>query len=187
MKPLGLISQMVAIGLAVAIVAFFVRPIFIEIGDTQTEIQKYVAERVRVTETNQTLAARVSEVEAISTNDRLRLMTYVPPLLDKVAVLRDIEIIAKNAEVNYSAIQYNGELIDTSDEARLSQIEAAPISHNFSITVDGRYNSIKNFFSLLEQNKYPLQVYSLEIRPQDAGFLTADMTIVTYITNPDPE
>jgi len=185
MKPLGLISQIAAIGLAVAIVTLFVQPTFNEIGDLQTEIQGYSVERERVNETNMSLAARVSDLEAIAVNDRSRVVTYLPTLLDEVAVLRDLEIIAQNAGVGYTSIEYNGLLVDRSDEARLAQVTNLLQRHEFTVTIDGNYNSLKDFFSLLEQNAYPLQISALEISPLDGGFLTADATIVTYITGPD--
>ncbi len=183
MKPLGLISQIGAIGLAIAIVSLVVRPTFAEIGELQTQVQEYTVERERVTETNRILAARVSELESVSVNDRERLATYMPALLDEVAVLRDIEIIAQNAGVNYTVIQYNGKKIDSSPAARLSQTDEAPLGHEFAVSVDGSYNRLKDFFSMLEQNEYPLQIYTLEVTGADGVSLSVDAVIVTYVTS----
>jgi len=185
MKPIGLISQIAAIALAVAIVTFFVRPTFAEIGQLQDEVQEYSGERERVTETNRILANQVSELESVSVDDRERLATYLPVLLDEVSVLRDIQIIADISGINYSAIQYNGPLVDTSENARLSQLSDQPVGEEFTITVEGTYSRIKDFFSLLEQNEYPLQIYTLEVSSLDGGFLAADVSIVTYIMSPD--
>lgn len=182
MKPLGLISQIIAIGLAVGIVVFFVRPTFTEIGDLQTEVQQYAVERERVTETNRDLATRVAELESVAVADRARLATYLPTFIDEVAVLRDIEIIAQNAGVNYTTLQYNGELIDTSDEARLGTVSESSVQHEFNLTIEGSYSRLKDFFSLLEQNQYPLQVYMLDISALDGGFLLAEASIITYTT-----
>lgn len=187
MKPIGLVSQIAAIGLATAIVLLFVRPTFAEIGDLQDEVQEYTSERQRVTETNQVLASRVAELESVSVNDRTRLVTYMPPLLDEVAILRDIEIIVQNAGVNHSVIQYNGARIDDSEDARASESLEAPAGEEFTVTVDGSYSRLKDFFSMLEQNEYPLQVYTLDVTAIDGGFLTADATIVTYIIGSEDE
>jgi hypothetical protein len=183
MKPIGLISQIFVIGLAIAIVVLYVRPAFAEIGVIQNKIQEFSLAREQVTETNSVLAARVSELESITVNDRNRLATYMPQLLDEVAVLRDIEIIAQNSAVNYSAIQHNGERIDDSEDARLLETVDLPVQQEFFITVEGGYSTLKDFFSMLEQNEYPLQVHALQISALDGGFLSADVTVVTYITN----
>ena len=180
MKPLGLLSQIGAIGLAIAIIVFFVRPTFAEITETQNDILEYKVARERVTETNSALASRVSQLESVSINDRNRLATYMPVLLDELAVLRDVQIIADNSGINYTIIKSNGQLVDTSDAARLGDTESTLISHEFVVTATGSYDRIKDFLSLLEQNQYPLQVYRLELSAIEAGFLAADFVIVTY-------
>jgi hypothetical protein len=187
MKPIGLITQIFVIGLAIAIVALYVRPTFAEIGDIQNKVQEFSLERERVTETNSVLAAYVLDLQSVTVNDRNRLSTYMPQLLDEVAVLRDIENIAQNSGVNYSEIQYTGERIDDSEESRLLEVVNLPQQHEFTIVVQGGYSMLKNFFSMLEQNEYPLQVYSLQINALDGDFLSADVTVVTYITTVDLE
>jgi hypothetical protein len=187
MKPLGLISQIAVVGLAVAIVTLFIRPNFTEIGELQSEVQEFSIERERVTETNRVLASRVSELESIAVSDRDRLSTYLPVLLDEVAVLRDIEIIAKSAGVDYTGIKYSGEVVDSSAEARLSQSDEQPVQQGFSVTAIGNYSQLKDFLSMLEQNAYPLQVYSLKVALLDGGFLSAEIALVTYIAKASSE
>jgi len=183
MKPLGLISQIAAIGLAIAIVVFFVLPNFTTVGEVQNEIEQYAQERERVTETNANLAALVSELEAVSVIDRTRLATYIPNLLDEVAVLRDLEIITEIAGVRYNDIQYVGETVADGQQATISNELQTEVAHDFQISVEGTYNQIKDFFSLLEQNHYPLQTSALDMTVREGGFLQADATIVTYVTN----
>jgi hypothetical protein len=183
MKPIGLISQIAVIGLAIAIVALYVRPAFAEIGVIQNKVLEFSLAREQVTKTNSVLAARVSELESITVNDRNRLSTYMPQLLDEVGVLRDIEIIAQNSALNYSAIQHNGSRVDGSVDARLLETVDLPVQQEFTITVEGDYSALKDFLSMLEQNEYPLQVHELQISALDSGFLSADVTVVTYITN----
>jgi hypothetical protein len=185
MKPIGLISQIFVIGLAVAIVALYVRPTFAEIGDIQNKVQEFSLERERVAETNRVLDTRVSELVSITDNDRSRLSTYMPQLLDEVAVLR--EIIAQNSGVNYSEIQHNGQRTDDNEETDLLQTAEPPTQQEFTITAQGSYSILKDFFSMLEQNEYPLQVYALQISALEGGLLSANTTVVTYITNVDLE
>ncbi|MFT5832147.1 MAG: hypothetical protein ACI9SY_000530 [Candidatus Paceibacteria bacterium] len=187
MKPLGIISQILLSGLTVAVVTFFIQPNFTEIGELQNEMQEFSLERERVSETNQLLASRVSELESIAVSDRDRLSTYLPMVLDEVAVLRDIEIIANNAGVDYAGIIHSGEIVDSSEETRLSQSDKQIVGQGFSVTAIGNYNQLKDFLSMLEQNAYPLQVYSLKIDPLDGGFLSAELALVTYVTKASSE
>ncbi len=182
MKPIGLLSQILAIGLAFAIAIFFVQPTLAEIGDLQDEIQLYSTERERVNDTNLALANLVAELEAVAVSDRERLAIYMPQLLDEVSVLRDIEIIAQNAGVEYDTIEYVGELLDSSEEARLGAENTMPFVHEFTLAVEGSYSRLKDFMSLLEQNHYPLQLNTVTITAREAGFLSAEISLVTYIT-----
>jgi len=182
MKPLSLIVQIVVICLATAIVIFFVRPTFFDIGMIQNEIQQYAQERERVDETNANLAGLVSELESVSTSNRTRLVTYLPNSLDEVAVLRDIEIMAESTGVNYTVIEYVGELLDTSEEARMSVTESNTVAHEFSLSVEGTYQRLKDFLSLLEQNQYPLQVQTLRFSSTEGGFLLLEATVITQVS-----
>jgi|AntAceMinimDraft_13_1070369.scaffolds.fasta_scaffold16062_2 hypothetical protein len=184
MKPLGLISQIIAIGTSVAIVFLFVQPTFIDTGLLQNEIQQYAQERERVTETNATLASRVSELEAVSVADRTRLITYMPTFLDEVAVLRDLEIIAELAGVNYTTIKYNGESVDNSEKARMLTESNGATAHEFDVAIEGTYARVKDFLSLLEQNQYPLQVQVLTMGALEGGFLQVEATLATYVNTP---
>lgn len=183
MKSLGLISQIIMICLAVAIVWLFVQPNFTDIGNLQNEIQQYAQERERVTETNEDLATLVSTLESVAVVDRMRLATYIPTFLDEVAVLRDLTIIADISGVTYTTIQYEGEFIDSSVEARIATEVQTMTPHSFLISVEGTYTRIKDFLSLLEQNQYPLQISSLDISSLEGGLLKTDAIIVTYVTS----
>ena len=183
MKPLGLLSQLAAAGLAIAIVVFYVSPTLNEVGTLQTQVQQYKQERERVSETNANLASLVSELDAINVSDRTRLATYMPTFLDEVAVLRDLEIIMVNTGVSYTSIEYSGETVSESDDLVISDGSNTTTSHDFKMTVEGTYTRLKDFFSLLEQNHYPLQIKELKLDALEGGFLRADVTVVTYVNS----
>ena len=43
---------------------------------------------------------------------------------------------------------------------------------------------MKQFFRLLEQNNYPLEVHNVELANNDQGDLVGDITLVTYANEP---
>ena len=55
-----------------------------------------------------------------------------------------------------------------------------PKQYSFSLSVEGTYLQLKTLFSLLEQNKYPLEVQSVDITSNEGGFLGAELTLATY-------
>ena len=182
MRPLGLVSQIVAVALAVAIAFLFVRPTIVEIGELQTDIQSYQTERLRVSEINQTLANRVADLESISSVDRERITTYMPRALDEVKVLRDLEFITALSDVTLQEIQYDGQFESQSADTTSGRgDDLTPDQYGFTLNVEGTYENIKVFLSLLEQNHYPLQVYAAEMTAVENGLMGLTLTVVTYV------
>lgn len=181
MKPLGLVSQILAIVLAVAIAFLFVRPTFNEIGALQTDIEQYKTERQRVAQINQSLANKVATLQSIPNSEVERITRYMPSFIDEVAVLRDIEIIASAAGVTYNSIDFESifTVADAQDQSRSNAQE--PVLYSFAVSVEGSYERIKAFLSFLEQNHYPLQVYAVTMSEVEGGLMQLDATVVTYI------
>jgi hypothetical protein len=108
----------------------------------------------------------------------------MPTFLDEVAVLRDLEIIAELAGVNYTTIKYNGESVDNSEKARMLTESNGATAHEFDVAIEGTYARVKDFLSLLEQNQYPLQVQVLTMGALEGGFLQVEATLATYVNTP---
>jgi len=181
MNSLGLISQTLIIGLSVAIVFLYIRPAFQEIGSVQEQIDEYGTQRQKIEQVNAELEQRVAISESINPRNLERLRTYMPKFVDDIAVMRDLEFIAEEAGVVLDTISYDGS--GDSDRERGEDDglgDLAPTPHDFSLSVTGTYSQIKTLFSLLEQNEYPLEVWSASIAPLSGGFLGADIEVVTY-------
>lgn len=182
MKPLGLVSQIFAMLLAIAIAFLFVRPTFNEIGQLQTDLQNYTNERQRVTEINQTLANKVAILESVSQNDIERITTYIPSFLDEVKVLRDLQSIADNAGVIFSAIKFDGKFSTNANNDQVVNVQPSEVvPYSFTVSVEGNYSNIKTFLSFLEQNEYPLQVYGAALASTEGDFMMLEATIITYV------
>lgn len=181
MKPLGFVSQILAIVLAVAIAFLFVRPTFNEIGAIQTDTEEYKTERQRVAQINQTLANKVATLESIPASDMARIEQYMPSFIDEVEVLRDLEIISDAAGVTYINIDF-GEEFTSGDEQNERRSNGQELTlYSFSVSVEGTYDRIKTFLSFLEQNHYPLQVYEANLSALEGNLMQLDATVVTYV------
>ncbi len=177
MIPKGLFSQLIMIGIAVAIVFTYIQPTLTNIQTVQEDIAEYQAERAKVSEVNKLLEKQVADVEAISTDDKSRLVTYLPDDVDIIEVPRTVEAIALEAGVLFKGIVYESVSDRYLDEESSG---AVAVPHLFSVTVDGTYSQIKTMLSLMEQNNYPLEVHELTIDVLEGGFLSATMQVVTY-------
>lgn len=172
------ITQVGMIILSVGILLLYIRPDFAEIGVIQNAIVEYRTELEKVNSTNERLDFLVSKVNAISSTDSKALLTYIPDKIDDVAVSRDIFIISEEAGVYLETIAYDGVKKSITSDATYN--ESKPIPHSFMVGVSGTYEDVKTFFSNLEQNNYPLEIYSLEMSSTETGLIKAEVNIITY-------
>lgn len=178
MIPKGLFAQIAVIIVAIAIVWLNVKPSFEKVKNTQNDIETYQTEREKIVVVNSQLATLVTKMDSISTEEQRRLLTYLPNVIDELRISRDIMLIAKEAGVIYRDVQYAGEEGVSSnirDEANIT-----PISHFFTLSVEGTYDQVKNLFVQLELNDYPLEVRDVSIAKAEGDFLTTSVTIATY-------
>ena len=170
------------------IIFTYIKPSLGEMKTIQDNIAIYETEQQKVAVVNEKLATLKSSITNISEDDTRRLLAYMPNEVDIIAVPRDVEIIGKEAGIILKDIKYQG--VDKAPVGELVTVAAlaTPQGQQFNVTVQGSYGQLKQFFSLLEQNAYPLEVHDLAITRQEGGFLEAIMQITTYnrqIIKPD--
>lgn len=179
MIPKGLFTQIAMMILSVSIIITYVEPSFSEIGKVQDDIDVYLKERSKVESVNERLAVLVSSLNNVSNDDNRRLLTYMPDIVDEIAIPRDLSIISRQAGVLYKSANYVGVIEDAAPVDIPGSI-VLPKAHSFSLSVEGTYGQLKNLFRLMEQNNYQLEVRELSISQLDGGFLSAEMKLVAY-------
>ena len=177
MRSLGLVAQVLTIGLSVAIGILYIQPTFEEVSVIQDEVEVYKNQRVQVESVNADLARHVATLSSIDPTDIQRLTTYMPRFVDEIAVMRDLQFIIEEAGLVFEAVTYNGLSTELSDTEQ-NRLDA--IGHDFSVSFEGTYSQVKDFFSLLEQNEYPLEVFEVDISALEGGFLSVTARILTY-------
>ena len=179
MIPKGLFTQIAIMILSVGIIIAYIQPTFEIIAEKQDSIAIYQNERDKVSQVNQQLDTQINTLEAISSADTRDLLVYMPSQVDEIAVMRDLQAISDQSGVLFRTVVYDGPREDD-DEENLT----GPYPHDFSLNFEAVYSSTKEFFTLLQQNKYPLEVTSLEINSGEGGFLEVAVVITTYSHKP---
>ncbi len=177
MIPKGLFTQIGMIIIAVATIMTYIMPTFKEISAVQDEIKKFEDKKNEVYAVNSKLADLVSEVSSVPIEDHRKLNDYLPDEVDVIAIPKDLFIISKEAGVLYK------NSVSSGDKDNSSSAEGEPTfatAHSFDLSVEGTYSQLKQLFSLLEKNHYPLQVGSLDITKLDGPLLSAEIGLVTY-------
>ncbi|MEK7639108.1 MAG: hypothetical protein AAB388_03040 [Patescibacteria group bacterium] len=176
MIPKGLFYQIGILIVSIGIVLSYIKPAFTDIGEKQNQINLYQEERAKVEDVNKQLAALVGNINTLDEIDKRKLSTYMPDQVDTIAVPRDLHTIAEQAGVLFLAVSSEAAVSNTS----VPVDEKAPFPHTFLVTIQGTYSQIKQFMRLLEQNDYPLEIHNLDVAVVEGGFLSADLSIVTY-------
>lgn len=200
MIPSGLFTQIGLVALSIGVILTYIMPTFDRIGGAQEEISTYQTERSKVMSVNTMLAAKVQEINNVSSADLAKLRTYMPDSVDPIAVLRDIETIAAEAGVEVTDITDAGAVDNESDsgfdEANYGTDDplTAPVAseptangpypYAFVLSVDGTYTQIKELVNNLEKNNYPLEIQELQIVSEEGGFLSAEFSLYTYAKDP---
>lgn len=178
MIPKGLFTQIAMVILSIAIIITYIKPAFDEIGSVQENIGIYKTERGKVEMVNSKLLSLVNQLESVSNEDERRLNTYLPDSVDRIAVQRDLKLITNEAGLIYRDVV--SEEAGKKSKQQTVDEENLPEPYLFSLSVEGRYEQIKDLFQLLEQNNYPLEIHSLDIQQTELGMLSADIKLVTY-------
>lgn len=180
MIPKGLFTQIAMVVLSIAIIFTYVKPAFDEIRSVQDDIGVYQTEHSKIISVNDKLSTLVNQLESVSNEDQRRLSTYLPDTVDSIAVQRDLKFITSEAGVVYKNVSYESDATNKPARREVEESENAPQAHSFLLSVEGRYEQLKNLFELLEQNNYPLEIQTVEIEQAEGGFLTASIQIATY-------
>ncbi|MCA9358714.1 hypothetical protein KC926_00725 [Candidatus Kaiserbacteria bacterium] len=178
MIPKGLFTQLAMIALSVGIITTHVQPSFAEIGKVQDSISTYSDKRKEVSGVNQRLNTLVDRLDSVSQTDKVNLNTYMPDNVDTIGVPRDLLFIVLESGVLYKSVDFAGDKDKRSSNSNSG--ENGPKAYTFSLSIEGTYSQLKNFFKLIERNNYPLEIENLSIQLIDGGFLSASMDIVTY-------
>jgi hypothetical protein len=186
------ITQIAFLIIAIALSATFTRPTLLSIKALQDEIFIYADAKDKASEFNAKLESVLSQAQAFQGSDLRALETYLPTSIDTLAVMSDIEVIARKNNLLVSQLsagpeeeEQEGVVFESYDESG----EAIPIinttdSKEFTLVVTGEYEDFKAMLQDLEINKYPLDVVKLQIGAtsvsQDVEVSEAGMTDATY-------
>lgn len=177
----GLFTQIVLITLAGAIIFTYVEPTFRSIGQIQDDITVYKEEREKVQEVNERLNELLDRKSLVSADEQERLFTYLPDTVDPIIVQRDLLEIVEQSEVIFEDVSYDSPSSAQGGGGTAQNTAVTGVSaHTFTLSLSGTYEQVLQLLWLLERNKYPLEITSLELSPVEGGFIGASLTLTTY-------
>lgn len=177
----SLLTQVGIAGLAIGIIVTYIQPTFTEIKNRQDEIKQTKEELAKVTVVNQRLAQLYSSVNQIPQTDRLALTTYLPDELDEVKVLRDLSIIADQAQILVTSLKYSkAGPVGGSSQTEATNSVPMPQVHSFDLSFTSSYEAFKEFLLLLEKNNYALDIAQAEVSQSESGQMSIVLEINTY-------
>ncbi|MBP6881526.1 MAG: hypothetical protein KBC35_02790 [Candidatus Pacebacteria bacterium] len=175
----GVFTQFVMVVLSVGIIFTYIKPAFKEIAVIQSETKIYEEEITKVLSVNSQLSDLQADMESVSVTDKLRLRSYMPDSIDELMIMRDLYLITNKSGTLYKGVLASGNQ-GGAQKKKASTTSIDPNQHAFTLSAEGTYAQIKNLFSLLEKNNYPLEIQGVSLSPAEGGFLIASIDLVTY-------
>lgn len=163
------ITQLALVLTAVIVVLTYVQPTFLSVKDKQDVLFSYTDTVNKAAQLNTDLNALLQKEKSFLPSDIDRLETYLPSDIDDMAVMADIAVMGENAGVTIDSLTL-GEVIvedrqviyDEEDENQGIVREPETLYKDFVVVVSAQYDAYKRMLLALEQNKYPLEVVTLE-------------------------
>ncbi len=166
------LTQIIFLIIAIAIVPTFIRPTLLDIKSLQDDILVYGEAKNKALDFNQKLQSVIAQEQSFQRSDLRALETYLPTTVDTLAVMADIEVIARSNNLTLTTLA--SEEVDAANEDVVFEevyyeegmempVIPATDSSDFEVTVTGEYADFKAMLRDLEQNKYPLEVVALQI------------------------
>ncbi len=190
MSKNSLLTQILMIGVAIAIVFVYIKPTISNIRMTQDTINSYEEEAEKVLAVNNLLAQQVALVDSVRPQDMQALLRYMPDTLDQIAVLKDIDAIftyagVKLTDVNYDEKNANANL---KNQAAAAEGVIDPLAgldtHGFNVTAEMSYAELKQLLAAFEVNNYLLQIDQLSVLPSESGLLTVELALLAFTRAP---
>lgn len=180
--------QIVLIVISIVIIMTYIKPTLAEVRVIQDETEQY---KVAVEKSSQFLSLLQQlrgTAESFSVSEMRALEQYVPNDIDAVAVLRDIEIVVENNNMQLGTLSFEEPIVPLAEPIVNVQGGEAEASLGttvqlFNLSVTGTYDQFKNLLRDFERNAYPLEVNRLTFTPSDSSFFTFFIVLESYAFN----
>ncbi len=171
--------QLFMVILAVSTLLFYIQPTITNVRAVQDQMSIYQSELDRVNEVNTLLSKHISDINLLPLSDIKALERYVPTVVDEIAVMRDLQLLAREVNVQLTELEFAGRKVSeaTEDVSTKPVMDGSPAK--FSMSITSNYAGLKAFLAGIEANDYQIMVDSLKITPTD-GQLLANLQLSTY-------
>lgn len=170
------VVQLILFVTSFVIIFSYIKPSYTNLQDIQSETKVYIDALESAKSFNTEIRNQLSDANKLTTTQLQKLDRYLPDDIDSIAVMRDIEIIAKRNRLSVEGLSAGEEISASADTSNTDYLDAdtaqrgAPLASEmtsvaFSVKVSGQYDDLKLFLQDLEKNAYPLEVISLTLAP----------------------
>ena len=172
MRNASVIVQVVLFVIALTIVWFYVYPAFTMVSEKQDRVSEYDEAIAEAQTANQLLDELLQEIQAVDPTDQEALETYLPDSIDPIVVQRDLLAFVQRRDLELENLTQTSEPELVEEENRYHS--------EFSVSVFGTYEEIKNLLADVENNSYPLHVEMAQLESVGGDSLRTDLTFITY-------
>lgn len=176
------LTPIFSIVVAIAIFFFFTQPMFAEIQAVQDETTQYreAVENARLF--NETLQKLVNEKNAMSAAELERLEALIPPEVDEIQLLVDLEALAEEHDMligNISVAKSSNSGGQQSGRGQATSLEElAYVDISFGLI--GDYEQFRAILADLERSLYRFEIMSVTFSAGDSDLQQYDVSVRSY-------
>ncbi len=182
-------ALIIAIGLGVT----FVKPTFEEIRALQVEEADYVEAIATANDLRASLEEKKRIRDSYNPTDLERLHTMLPQETHEVALVLDLDALARRHRMSLAGIQVGAEGAQSAQRAQ-SPESAAPTDAtdtpytalDISFSLLGTYEDLRAFLESLEQSLVFFDVVDLTFGATEGDLTAYELTVRTYAYKPAP-
>lgn len=162
--------------LSLAIIVTYIKPTLEDVGAIQEDVYEYNEIVEKASELNRQLNSLVQMEASFRGSDIQALETFLPASVDSLQVMADISNIADLNNITLVTLTDAGSSAEDDENAGLVFVDGEAVESNnqttttdFELEVTGEYEDFKEFLANLSNNRYLLEISSLEFSGAAAG------------------
>lgn len=157
-----LISQLALIAISLVVLIAFVKPMFVEIGGIQNELQQYNDAIAKASEFIARLQELDTKRDSFSSSEKDALDTFIPARIDQLKTMNEIQSIFDSENLQISSLTATEEVVPNTNNVPQEGTTDDVINYqDFLVTFIGTYQQMKDTLNMIESDATLLEVQQL--------------------------
>lgn len=182
----NLVTHIIMITVAGAIVFLYILPTIRRIKDNQDTVTVFKNEVAKVSQVNTLLDQKVIKINSIPLEIRQKLTEFVPDAIDELAIMRTLEAILIASDLVPLSLSIEANDASGNSSTQPEQIADLMKTVTIATTFETNQETLYKFFQNIQTSSYPFVIKELSITPAEGTLLAIDVKYKVNSLDPNP-